>query len=82
MGNPTPNPAAGILSLPVILGNDGILRIRMYNASGMTALDRSVNATRGANTITLDVATLPSGVYYLSIDSWGWREGRTLVIQK
>lgn len=82
LGNPAPNPAAGLLLLPIVLGNDGILRIRIYNASGMIALERSLSIKRGENTITLDVATLPSGIYYLSADSWGWHEGKTLVIQK
>lgn len=82
LGNPTPNPASGLLSFSVLLGNDGNLRIRMYTASGMIVLDRSMSIKRGENTITLDVATLPSGIYYLSADSWGWREGKTLVIQK
>jgi hypothetical protein len=82
LGNPTPNPGTGSISFPVTLGNDGILRIRMYNPSGMTTLDKSINGKRGENTIVLDVASLPSGVYYLSADSWGWREGKTLIIQK
>lgn len=82
LGNPTPNPSNGSISIPVLLGIDGILHIRMYNASGMMALDRSEALKRGKNTITFDVSLLPSGIYYLAADSWGWREGRTLIIQK
>jgi hypothetical protein len=82
LGNPTPNPGSGNISFPVTLGNDGILHIRMYNPSGMTEIDRSINGKRGENTIVLDVATLSSGVYYLSADSWGWHDGKTIIIQK
>ncbi len=83
LGNPTPNPTNGsLLSFPVTLGNDGILHLSIYNTSGMTALDRSYSLKRGENTIVLDVSMLPSGIYYLSADSWGWRDRKTLVIEK
>jgi hypothetical protein len=82
LGDPSPNPATGNLSFPVAIGNDGILRIQMYNASGMKVLEKSMSLKSGENTIILDVSPLSSGVYYLSADSWGWREGKTLVIQK
>ena len=82
LGNPAPNPGTTAISLPVLLGTDGILRIKIYNASGMAVVDRSMSLKRGENTIIVDVATLPSGIYYLSADSWGWCDGKTLVIVK
>ncbi|MDP4236311.1 MAG: T9SS type A sorting domain-containing protein [Bacteroidota bacterium] len=82
LGNPSPNPAGAELLLPVTLGTDGLLRIRIYSASGMKALERSIDAKRGENTVTINVASLPSGIYYLSADSWGWHEGRTVIIEK
>jgi hypothetical protein len=82
LGNPAPNPSTGNLSVPVLLGNDGALRIRVNNVSGAAAVEKIFNVLRGEHTISLDVSSLPSGIYYLAADSWGWREGKTLVIQK
>ena len=82
LGNPTPNPANGNISFPLILGNDGVLRLRLFSASGIVALDKSIASKRGENTIVLDVSSLSSGTYYLSADSWGWREDKTIMITK
>ncbi|MEP7234435.1 MAG: choice-of-anchor D domain-containing protein, partial [Ignavibacteriota bacterium] len=82
LGDPLPNPATRKISLPVVLGNDGILRITLYSQTGMPALTRSFNSKRGINTIVLDVSELSSGIYYLSADSWGWRDGKKILIQK
>ncbi len=82
LGNPTPNPTNGNISFPLTLGNDGVLRLRLFSVSGMVVLDKSIASKRGENTIVLDVSLLSSGAYYLSTDSWGWREGKTIVITK
>jgi hypothetical protein len=82
LGYPTPNPATGTISFPVILGNDGSLHIKLYNPSGMVSLEKIFPLKRGENTIVLDVSTLSSGLYYLAADSWGWRDGKILIIEK
>jgi hypothetical protein len=82
LGNPSPNPSNGNLLLPVSIGTDGTLHIRIYSESGANALERTYELKRGEHTLALDVSTLPSGIYYLATDSWGWRDGKTFVIQK
>jgi hypothetical protein len=82
LGNPTPNPSGGNILFPVTLGSDGVLGINIYNENGSSALKKIYQLKRGEHTITVDVSPLPSGIYYLRADSWGWREGKTFVIQK
>jgi hypothetical protein len=52
----------GILQFAVPQQNQGVLDFTIFNVAGKVALSRSFN-TRGVNSITLPLTSLPSGMY-------------------
>lgn len=82
LGEPTPNPSQSSLTVPLLLGTDGILNLKLYSAQGALVLSRSEPRTKGEHQIMLDVASIPAGVYVLEAESWGWRERKQALIVK
>ncbi|MEI8134859.1 MAG: choice-of-anchor D domain-containing protein [bacterium] len=82
LGNPNPNPAIALLSVPITLGVDGALRIRIYNFAGAKEHETLFQLSRGEHNVSVDVSTLPTGMYILSTDSWGWHDAKIFMIQK
>jgi hypothetical protein len=77
---PTPNPLRSVVTIPVTLGAEGSVQMRLYTASGAVILARAEERAKGPQQLTLDVAGVPSGFYVLEVESWGWRERRNVLI--
>jgi hypothetical protein len=69
--NSYPNPATTQVTLYVTLDEYTAVDIRVYNSMGGLVLSRSVSAYPGVNQITLPIANLPMGVYYIELQYGG-----------
>jgi hypothetical protein len=65
--NSYPNPATTQVTLSVRLEEYTTLDIRVYNSMGGQVLSRIVTGNPGVNQITLPIANLPMGVYYIEL---------------
>ena len=69
LGQPFPNPSRGRVTVPLSLGREGTVRVRVVDALGRTVatlLDGPLPA--GAHTLTWDGAGLAAGVYVVRLD--------------
>jgi PKD repeat protein len=64
-----PNPATTQVTLNVTLDSYTTIDVRVYNSMGGLLLTRIVNGDPGVNQITLPIANLPPGVYYVELES-------------
>jgi hypothetical protein len=62
-----PNPATTQVSMSVTLDVYTTIDVRVYNSMGGLVLTRSVAGYPGVNSITLPIANLPPGVYYIEL---------------
>ncbi len=63
-----PNPAMGKITVDFTLSENKSLEIQLYNEFGQqAAVNQSAEGVLGLNTITLNVATLPQGIYFAHI---------------
>ncbi len=78
-----PNPASGQLEVRVVGADSGALSIRMYDALGRAAIPvQNVRSTSLRDAVTLDVSSLPEGIYYLRISCGGFVQTRSISIQR
>lgn len=69
-----PNPVSDILTVELNLEQSKSLGLTMTAVDGTTVLTQKLgNLTSGKNTTQLDIANLPSGIYFLSVQN---EEGR------
>jgi hypothetical protein len=82
LGDPTPNPLRARIVIPIVLGAEHLLHIRLYNVQG--ALVRSLHEQKGkgAHEISFDISGLPAGLYVLEAESFGWRDHKNVLIVK
>jgi hypothetical protein len=66
-----PNPSSTQVSLTVTLSSSSNVDIRVYNSMGGEVLSRTVSGSPGANQITLPIANLPVGIYYIELQYGG-----------
>ena len=69
--NSYPNPATTQTTLNVTLNSNSTLTVRVFNAMGVLVQTQSVSGYPGNNSITLPIANLPKGVYYVELQSGG-----------
>jgi type IX secretion system substrate protein len=64
-----PNPATGHIKLNIDLDQNKRVEVKLFNSIG-EQVNGSLNAEgiQGANTYTLDIATLPEGIYFAQIN--------------
>ena len=70
-------------SLPLELGNDGVVRVEIYDVTGglrSVALDEQL--LPGSREVALPVSELSSGRYFAVVRSLGWRAIRPFVIDR
>ncbi|MBS1904446.1 MAG: hypothetical protein JSS75_12130 [Bacteroidetes bacterium] len=76
------NPVSSLLDLDVTTGATGAIDVRVYDLTGAAALrSRTSELARGKHRISIDVSSLPNGVYRVMLESLGWREGATFIVQ-
>ena len=74
-----PNPTNGLIYIPFAGGNNPYTAIQVYNMLGETiTVDQFVRS----GTVTLDVSTVPAGVYTLDILSGGLHTAKRIVVSK
>ena len=61
----SPNPAHEQVTIQLKEGTNEIRNVGLFNLSGQLVLDETVSNN---NTITLNIKSIPVGVYYLRID--------------
>ncbi|MFN5620615.1 MAG: T9SS type A sorting domain-containing protein [Flavobacteriales bacterium] len=76
-----PNPANNNTRITLNTPSANSVTVTMVNMVGERVLSRNFAGKRGENSITLDVAELPQGVYLYTIESGSFKTTRKLVIQ-
>lgn len=69
--NSYPNPATTQATLNVTLNTNSSITVQVYNSMGILVLTQSVSGYPGNNAITLPIANLPQGVYYVQVQYGG-----------
>lgn len=66
-----PNPFSHVLSVQVIMHQEGIATVRIYNLSGqeVATLIRETFMTEGLQNFALSTENLPTGIYYVQIET-------------
>ncbi len=62
-----PNPATDLLNIRLGKDIEGIVRLKLTNMIGYSLLSKSVQKAFSADVVSLDVTSLPAGVYILEI---------------
>jgi hypothetical protein len=81
LGSVSPNPANQIARIPFELPNNESVQLSVVNMVGEQLINKSFAGKRGENTITLDLADLPSGIYLYTMQSGSHKSTRKLVVQ-
>ena len=76
-----PNPATSTATLPVSLTNNEKVEISMMNLVGENVLTKSYNGVKGMNNIALNVETLESGVYLITVKSGNHSATQKFVVE-
>lgn len=64
-----PNPTSGLTTIGVNAAQSGSAKIAVTNAIGQLVFEKNTNLSVGGNTIDVDLSSLPSGVYSISVDT-------------
>jgi len=75
----SPNPFTAALSISLQTGTTGSVRCKVLSLAGQELLTRTVAATSGPSSITLDLASLAPGTYLLEMQTGGERMVRKVV---
>lgn len=74
----SPNPAVNEIKLTISARTSGNAQWKMYDNAGRVILQGTENLAKGNNIITISLARIPAGVYYLQVSGRGV-EGRVKV---
>jgi hypothetical protein len=74
-----PNPFSSVLNITLPTGTTGAVNYRVLSLIGQAVITRTVAATSGPSSITLDLASLAPGTYLLEIETDGERLVRKVV---
>jgi hypothetical protein len=80
LGAVTPNPANQSARIPFTLSSNEKVDFTMVNMVGERVMSRTFAGKRGDNSLTIDVAELPSGIYLYTVQSGSKKSTRKLVI--
>ncbi|MBP7450203.1 MAG: T9SS type A sorting domain-containing protein, partial [Flavobacteriales bacterium] len=75
----SPNPFASALSISLPTGTMGSVSCKVLSLTGQALVARTVAATSGPSSITLDLGTLAPGTYLLEMQTGGERIVRKVV---
>lgn len=64
-----PNPASDFANVEITSSDDVEMQLTLFSSSGQILFSQKVKVTAGINTVKLDVSSLPTGAYHLSINS-------------
>jgi hypothetical protein len=82
MGEPYPNPASGLINVPVTLDAKQFVTIRVFNSLGRLVKLRGENLDRNVpSTLTIEPGdTWASGVYFIRVEGDAFSETRQVVL--
>ena len=75
----SPNPFSSALSISLPTGTTGAINYRVLSLTGQAVITRTIAATSGPSTITIDLASLAPGTYMLEMQVDGERIVRKVV---
>jgi len=81
LGSISPNPANQTARIPFELPNTDRVELSVVNMVGEQLISRSFAGKRGENSISIDVADFPAGIYLYTLQSGTHKSTRKLVIQ-
>lgn len=64
-----PNPTNGLTTIGLNASQTGSAKIAVINAIGQLVFEKNTNLSVGGNTVEVDLSSLPSGVYSISVDA-------------
>ena len=73
VGQNEPNPASATTTIPFVIPEDAEVALTIMGVNGQLLHREIVTATAGANRVTLQTGTLPSGLYYYGVEYKGQR---------
>lgn len=82
--NPTvifPNPTSTLTTVYFNSNNGGPVTFSISGIDGKIEKTMSINAVRGENSVPVDVAALPRGIYFLRIESDGGTETKKIIVE-
>jgi len=62
-----PNPATSIINALVTLTQPAVITVVVYNSNNVQVLQRDQQGVTGSNTVALNIANLPPGVYTMRV---------------
>ena len=68
-----PNPVHDILNINIIAANESLVILNVFDSKGALVKTQRENALQGSNQLSLDMSSLPKGIYSLSAE---WNNGR------
>jgi hypothetical protein len=77
-----PNPATDQLTVEVPMENESDVQVSVLDPSGKVALQQHRLLTKGDNQMTLDVSSLPNGVYFVQVRNGETSSTRKLAVQR
>ncbi len=77
-----PNPATEQVMVEVPMESDGNVSVAILDPAGKTALAQHQSLTKGENSFTFDISSLPNGVYFVQVRNGEIAKTRKLVVQK
>jgi hypothetical protein len=80
LGAASPNPANQYARIPFTLNSNEKVDFTMVNMVGERVMSKSFAGKRGENSMSIDVAELPSGIYLYTVQSGSKKSTRKLVI--
>jgi hypothetical protein len=76
-----PNPTTDFINLSFKANESGKMDINLTDVTGKTVKIQHINATKGANLVTVDMKDLPSGAYFLAIPGQGKNSTQKVIKQ-
>ncbi len=74
-----PNPATNQTTIEYVAEKSAKISIRVYSLTGTLVKEEWINATEGANSITLNIANLAAGGYVVTMNDNGKRAATSLI---
>jgi len=81
LGAISPNPANHSARVPFTLSSNEKVDFTMVNMVGERIMSKTFAGKRGENTLTIDVAELPAGIYLYTVQSGSFKSTRKMVVQ-
>lgn len=72
-----PNPASDVISVSISTSYDAAATLSVINAIGETMLSQKTGLNEGSNQLTLDIASLSPGIYFIKLN-----DGASTVMKK